>query len=77
MNIVFWLLICVALSLVWYGLRKMFVGIGKSVSDKKDEVTEILHTNVSDEVLNDSHISDEVKEEFAMYYKENIQSWKE
>ena len=70
MNFVFWFLIIIALFFIWFGARKLFVKIGKSASSKYEEVSDIVSGKYDVEtIIDDSHIPDEVLEDFQKYYK--------
>lgn len=69
---VFWFLVVLVLFAVWWLLRKFFVPVGKSFSDKRDEMIEIMHSNMYDEIIHDGCISEKTMDEFLKYYDENI-----
>lgn len=69
---VFWFLAFLGLCVIWWLLRGFFVPIGKSFSDKHDEMIEIMHSNMYDEIIHDGCISEKTMNEFLKYYDENI-----
>lgn len=72
MNYVFWVFIVIILLDIWWVARRWFVSIGKSISDKHDEMIDILHGNMYDEIIRDGNISKRTMEEFLNYYNKNI-----
>lgn len=73
MNIVFWFLVVLLLFLVWFVLRHLFVGVGKFMYGRYDDLADIISGNADEEqILEDDEISEENKEEFKKYYEENM-----
>lgn len=72
MNPVFWLLTLLILALAWWSMRSLFPKIGKSVTDKYDEMTKIIQSDMYKEIIRDGYISEETKRAFLEYYEQYI-----
>ena len=68
MNIVFWFLVILALSLIWWGARGLFDKIGHKAYEAQDEISDIV--TKEDELP-------EYEEYDAEYAKEEFQKYRE
>lgn len=69
MNIVFWLIICLILFLVWYLLSGLFRIIGDFVFNKKEKITRILNDEEppEEEVYHEEFDLDSIEKEINSY----------
>ena len=72
MNPAFWILVLLIVFLIWWSARGHFVKIGKTFSDKRDEIVSIIHTNMYDEIIRDGCVSEKTMKEFVEYYEKNL-----